>query len=40
MEIPDDWNIDRCELAEREASGPGGQRATLVDSVVLVRRPG
>lgn len=40
MELPDDWQVDRCELNERGASGPGGQRATLIDSVVLARRPG
>lgn len=39
MELPDDWHVDRCELNEREAIGPGGQRATLIDSVVLARRP-
>lgn len=39
MELPDDWHVDRCELNEREAIGPGGQRAMLIDSVVLARRP-
>lgn len=34
----DQWSVQRCEEADREAEGPDGQTGTLIDSVVLVRR--
>ncbi|MGH2364369.1 MAG: methyltransferase domain-containing protein [Chloroflexota bacterium] len=35
---PDEWTIVRSDSPRREATGPDGQRATFVDSVVKVRR--
>lgn len=33
------WQVDRAETVRREATGPGGTRGTLVDSVVVgIRR--
>lgn len=39
LELPaEDWNLVICEEREREATGPDGEKATLVDSVVLAQR--
>ncbi len=35
---PARWRLQRLEAYEREATGPGGQVATVVDTVVAVRR--
>lgn len=32
------WLVERRDLATRDAIGPSGQAATIVDSVLLVRR--
>jgi SAM-dependent methyltransferase len=34
------WQIERLEAPEREATGPGGQVATVRDNVVAIRRLG
>jgi hypothetical protein len=35
---PDEWYTERLEACEREATGPDGQRATVTDNVIVVRR--
>ncbi len=41
LELPTGrWSVARCETADREAEVREGQRGTLTDSVVLVRRVG
>jgi SAM-dependent methyltransferase len=35
---PDEWHTERLEDREREATGPNGQRATVTDNVIAVRR--
>ena len=35
---PDEWHTERLEARERETTGPNGQRATLTDNVIAVRR--
>jgi SAM-dependent methyltransferase len=35
---PGEWRTERLEAREREATGPSGQRVTLTDNVVAVRR--
>ena len=35
---PDEWHTERLEAREREATGPDGQRATVTDNVIAVRR--
>lgn len=35
---PEDWEVVRCETAERPATGPDGQEGTLSDGIVQVRR--
>jgi SAM-dependent methyltransferase len=35
---PDRWQVERSDMPRREATGPGGQTATVVDNVLLVRR--
>ncbi|GAB3711822.1 class I SAM-dependent methyltransferase [Amycolatopsis oliviviridis] len=37
---PVEWSIDRAEAAERQATGPAGQTATVVDHVLVLRRAG
>ncbi len=37
---PTQWVPERLDAPERKAVGPGGQRATVVDTVVAVRRAG
>ncbi|MGD7732097.1 class I SAM-dependent methyltransferase [Propionibacteriaceae bacterium G57] len=37
---PDEWQVLVCETRERQATGPDGNPAHLVDSVVFVRRVG
>ncbi|MEV7599762.1 methyltransferase domain-containing protein [Kitasatospora sp. NPDC089797] len=32
------WRTERCDAPRREATGPQGQRATVTDNVVVVRR--
>ncbi len=36
----DDWTVLTCALVDREATGPEGTSATLVDSVLTLRRSG
>lgn len=35
---PERWMVARCEIAEREGTGPDGQSGTLADSILVVRR--
>ena len=35
---PDEWSTERLEAREREASRPNGQRITLTDNVIALRR--
>jgi SAM-dependent methyltransferase len=35
---PDEWHTERLEAREREATGPNGQRASVTDNVIAVRR--
>jgi SAM-dependent methyltransferase len=35
---PAEWAIERAEASERQATGPGGRRATVVDHVLVMRR--
>ncbi len=35
---PDEWHTERLEAREREATGPNGQRATVIDNVIAVGR--
>ncbi|MEV7555752.1 class I SAM-dependent methyltransferase [Amycolatopsis sp. NPDC089917] len=37
---PADWSIDRADAAERQATGPSGRTATVVDHVLVLRRAG
>ena len=32
------WEVDRADMPSRRATGPGGQKATVVDNVLVVRR--
>lgn len=36
--IPEHWRIERLDTPQRLATGPGGQSATVVDNVIMVRR--
>ena len=38
LELGDDWEVREAGQVARQATGPDGQRAELVDSVVLARR--
>ena len=38
LDLDDTWEVRRCESAERVATGPDGQEATITDEVVQVRR--
>jgi thioredoxin reductase/SAM-dependent methyltransferase len=38
LALDDTWEVRRCESAERVATGPDGQEATITDEVVQVRR--
>lgn len=35
---PDEWRTERLEAREREATRPNGQRTTVTDNVIAVRR--
>jgi SAM-dependent methyltransferase len=35
---PAEWSIERADSPSRRATGPGGQRATVVDHVLVIRR--
>lgn len=35
---PGDWAVERCEVVEREGTGPDGEVDTLFDGVFLIRR--
>jgi SAM-dependent methyltransferase len=35
---PEEWHTENLEAREREATGPNGQRITLTDNVIAVRR--
>ncbi|MEV5447364.1 SAM-dependent methyltransferase, partial [Streptomyces sp. NPDC052644] len=35
---PTRWSVVRADTPHRRATGPGGQRATVTDNVLLVRR--
>ena len=32
------WTVERADMPRREATGPGGQKATVTDNVLLLRR--
>jgi SAM-dependent methyltransferase len=34
---PDRWQVERADMPRRQATGPGGQTATVVDNVLVVR---
>ncbi|MFI2608468.1 class I SAM-dependent methyltransferase [Kitasatospora sp. NPDC018619] len=38
LELDGGWHTERCDAPQRTADGPGGQRATVTDTVVVVRR--
>ena len=35
---PDEWQTERLDAAERQASGPNGEIATVIDNIIVVRR--
>ncbi|MEV0321562.1 class I SAM-dependent methyltransferase [Streptomyces sp. NPDC050658] len=35
---PAEWSIERADAPERQATGPGGRTATVVDHVLVIRR--
>ena len=35
---PEEWHTEKLEAREREATGPNGQKATVTDNVIAVRR--
>ncbi len=35
---PDKWQTKRLDAAERQASGPNGEIATVIDNIIVVRR--
>jgi SAM-dependent methyltransferase len=35
---PDEWRTERLEARERETTGPNGQRTTVTDNVIALRR--
>ncbi|OOC05964.1 SAM-dependent methyltransferase [Amycolatopsis azurea DSM 43854] len=35
---PAEWSIDRADADEREATGPAGETATVVDHILVLRR--
>lgn len=37
---PDEWDPERLAAPEREATGPDGQVATVIDNVLAIRRIG
>jgi hypothetical protein len=37
---PRQWSPERTEMPRREATGPSGETAVVVDNVLLVRRAG
>ncbi|GAA2787506.1 class I SAM-dependent methyltransferase [Saccharopolyspora taberi] len=32
------WRVERADMPRREATGPGGQTATVIDNVLVIRR--
>lgn len=38
LALGDAWTAERCEALTREATGPGGQTATVVENVIVARR--
>ncbi|MER6302002.1 methyltransferase domain-containing protein [Kitasatospora sp. NPDC001539] len=38
LRLDDGWRIERCHAPRRTATGPEGQRATVTDNVIAVRR--
>ncbi|NBH09666.1 class I SAM-dependent methyltransferase, partial [Amycolatopsis sp. SID8362] len=38
LELADGWQAERADAPRREATGPGGQTATVTDHVLVVRR--
>lgn len=34
---PDTWQVERADMPRRQATGPGGQTASVVDNVLVVR---
>ncbi|GAA3868678.1 class I SAM-dependent methyltransferase [Saccharothrix violaceirubra] len=38
LDLGPEWTVERADSPTREATGPGGQRATVTDHVLLVRR--
>jgi SAM-dependent methyltransferase len=35
---PSRWQVERADMPRRQARGPGGQTATVVDNVLVIRR--
>jgi SAM-dependent methyltransferase len=35
---PAGWSVDRADAPQRQATGPGGRTATVVDHVLVIRR--
>lgn len=40
LDLGEGWRVERCDAPEREATGPEGQTATVVENVIVVRRIG
>lgn len=38
LDLPGEWHPERLEAPSRQADGPGGQRATVTDNLIAVRR--
>ncbi|MFG3065420.1 class I SAM-dependent methyltransferase [Streptomyces sp. NPDC048231] len=38
LELDDSWTPERCHAPQRTATGPAGQRATVTDNVLTLRR--
>ncbi|WP_194922702.1 class I SAM-dependent methyltransferase [Catenulispora pinisilvae] len=38
LELGAGWRVERCDAPEREATGPEGQSAMVVENVIVVRR--
>ncbi|MFP7834807.1 SAM-dependent methyltransferase [Marisediminicola sp. LYQ134] len=38
LTLPDGWTVETCAQVDREVTGPDGERVTLVDAVLRVRR--
>lgn len=38
LRLGEGWQVERCDAPERVATGPRGQRATVVENVIVLRR--